>query len=83
MDKSLVQGYTARAQLGFEPGLADSSAHNHGVASLGEPEGQGPAGNGDWLLVHGKPGPHWALQLVRVEKSEQQQALLMSCHIKQ
>ena len=37
---------------------------------LGEPEGQGPAEPGDWLLVHGKPGPHWALQLVRAEKSE-------------
>lgn len=55
----------------LEPGLADTSAHRRGAVFLRELEGQGPAGAlRDWVVLHGKPGPHWALQLARAEKSE-------------
>ena len=44
-------------ELGFEPGLADSSAHNHGVASLGSQRGKGQRSRGTGSLFTGSQGP--------------------------
>lgn len=73
VDKEPCPRRHGQDELGFEPGLAEPSAHRRGVASSESRRAGGARASwspGDWLALRGKPGPHWALQLVGAEKSE-------------
>lgn len=68
--RSLVQGDTARTSWDLNPAWLSPAPTSVGWPPRGAGGARASWSPGDWLALHGKPGPHWALQLVGAEKSE-------------